>query len=79
MESSPFDMTPTQTQTQHTQEDEKPKERPPMRSVIVVPQEKLEDAKARFERLSAVHVYSVEPGPLSVSVSPPDGRGNMVC
>lgn len=64
MASSPFDTAP---QAQPQSHPDGKNEIPLMRTVIVVPQEKLEGSKKKFERLSAIHVYSVESAPLSVS------------
>ncbi|KAF8459538.1 DNA polymerase subunit Cdc27-domain-containing protein, partial [Terfezia claveryi] len=37
-----------------------------VRSIVLVGEERLEEVKASFEVLSAIHVYSIEPSPLSV-------------
>ncbi|RPB29414.1 hypothetical protein L211DRAFT_864068 [Terfezia boudieri ATCC MYA-4762] len=36
-----------------------------VRSIVLVGEERLEEVKASFEVLSAIHVYSIEPSPLS--------------
>ncbi|TGZ84804.1 hypothetical protein EX30DRAFT_337272 [Ascodesmis nigricans] len=74
MASSPFDTAP---QAQPQSHPDGKNEIPLMRTVIVVPQEKLEGSKKKFERLSAIHVYSVESAPLS-DLSSISTTGNTV-
>lgn len=54
MTSSPFDVPETE------------KEAPLIRSIQVVPEEKLDEMRNSFERLTSIHIYSVEPAPIIV-------------
>lgn len=63
MASSPFDHSSMAQQGPE-------QEAPLLRSVIIVPEEKLEETQKSFHRLTSIHIYSVEPAPLTVRPGP---------
>lgn len=58
MQSSPF-------MSMQTQETETPDEAAmPKTSIVLVREEELESTKSDFEKITSIHVYSLEPGPI---------------